>query len=62
MYQNIIRVQKCVTFNQVKGIFGFTDSDPIGKIGFPAAQAVPAFSTTFPFIFGEQKVLTIIYI
>lgn len=54
-YQNMIRVQKCVTFNQVKGIFGFGDSDPIGKIAFPAVQAVPAFSSTFPFIFGEKS-------
>ncbi|EDV90800.1 tryptophan--tRNA ligase, cytoplasmic [Drosophila grimshawi] len=55
MYQNIIRIQKCVTFNQVKGIFGFGDSDIIGKIGFPAAQAAPALSSTFPFIFGNRK-------
>ncbi|XP_055379940.1 tryptophan--tRNA ligase, cytoplasmic [Condylostylus longicornis] len=60
MYQNIIRIQKCVTFNQVKGIFGFGDSDVIGKIGFPAAQAAPAFSTTFPFIFGNKKVHVLI--
>lgn len=56
MYQNMIRIQKCVTFNQVKGIFGFGDSDPIGKIAFPAAQAAPCFSSTFPFIFGDRKV------
>ncbi|XP_050069907.1 tryptophan--tRNA ligase, cytoplasmic [Anopheles maculipalpis] len=59
-YQNIIRIQKCVTFNQVKGIFGFGDSDVIGKIGFPAAQAAPAFSTTFPFIFGADKLPVLI--
>lgn len=60
MYQNIIRIQKCVTFNQVKGIFGFGDSDVIGKIGFPAAQAAPSFSSTFPFIFGDKKVPVLI--
>lgn len=60
MYQNIIRIQKCVTFNQVKGIFGFGDSDIIGKIGFPAAQAAPALSSTFPFIFGDKKVPVLI--
>lgn len=49
-------MQKCVTFNQVKGIFGFGDSDIIGKIGFPAVQAAPALSSTFPFIFGNRKV------
>lgn len=59
-YQNIIRIQKCVTFNQVKGIFGFGDSDVIGKIGFPAAQAAPALSSTFPFIFGNDKLPVLI--
>lgn len=60
LYQNVIRIQKCVTFNQVKGIFGFGDSDPIGKIGFPAAQAAPALSSTFPFIFADKKVNVLI--
>lgn len=56
-YQNMIRIQKCVTFNQIKGIFGFGDSDPIGKIGFPPTQAAPSFSSSFPFIFeGNKKV------
>lgn len=55
-YRNMIRVQKCVTYNQVKGIFGFGDSDNIGKISFPAAQATPALSTSFPDIFGGKKI------
>ncbi|XP_054165407.1 tryptophan--tRNA ligase, cytoplasmic-like [Oppia nitens] len=54
-YENIIKVQRSVTFNQVKGIFGFGDSDCIGKIGFPAIQAAPSFSSSFPFIFKEKK-------
>ncbi|KAG7172396.1 tryptophan--tRNA ligase, cytoplasmic-like isoform X1 [Homarus americanus] len=54
-YKNILRVQKHVTFNQVKGIFGFDESSNIGKIMFPAIQAVPSFSSSFPFIFGEKK-------
>ncbi|CAH0728110.1 unnamed protein product, partial [Brenthis ino] len=53
-YQNMLRIQKCVTFNQVKGIFGFGDSDIIGKITFPSIEAAPAFSTSFPFIFGDK--------
>ncbi|XP_071453786.1 tryptophan--tRNA ligase, cytoplasmic [Hetaerina americana] len=55
-YQNMVRIQKCVTFNQVKGIFGFGDSDVIGKISFPSIQAAPSFSTSFPFIFNKAKV------
>ncbi|CAN7937537.1 unnamed protein product [Ixodes hexagonus] len=54
-YKNIVRIRRSVTFNQVKGIFGFGDSDCIGKIGFPAVQAAPSFSTSFPFIFGDQS-------
>ena len=44
-----------MTVNQAKGIFGFEDTDCIGKIGFPAVQAAPAFSTSFPMIFGDRK-------
>ncbi|XP_004540508.1 tryptophan--tRNA ligase, cytoplasmic [Maylandia zebra] len=54
-YRNVVKVQKHVTFNQVKGIFGFTDSDCIGKISFPAIQAAPSFSSSFPQIFGGKK-------
>lgn len=44
-----------MTLNQAKAIFGFNDSDNIGKIGFPAVQAAPSFPTAFPKIFGEDK-------
>nr|XP_053651231.1 tryptophan--tRNA ligase, cytoplasmic-like [Cherax quadricarinatus]XP_053651232.1 tryptophan--tRNA ligase, cytoplasmic-like [Cherax quadricarinatus] len=54
-YKNVLKVQKHVTFNQVKGIFGFDESSNIGKIMFPAIQAVPSFSSSFPFIFGGKK-------
>lgn len=54
-YRNMLKVQKCVTFNQVKGIFGFGDSSCIGKISFPAIQAAPSFSNSFPHIFGDRK-------
>ncbi len=54
-YENMIDVMKHVTFNQVKGIFGFNDSSNIGKVMFPSVQAVPSFSSSFPAIFGERK-------
>jgi len=54
-YRNMVRVQRGVTFNQIKGIFRFGDSDHIGKIAFPAVQAAPSFSSSFPFIFGGRK-------
>ncbi|KAJ6220687.1 hypothetical protein RDWZM_006499 [Blomia tropicalis] len=54
-YKNVLQIQRLVTFNQVKGIFGFGDSDSIGKIAFPAIQAAPSFSSSFPHIFGSKK-------
>ena len=54
-YRQILRICKCVTTSQAKSIFGFQDSSNIGQVSFPAVQAAPSFSTTFPHIFGERK-------
>jgi len=54
LYPNVLRIQRAVTYNQVKGIFGFTDSDNIGKHGFPAVQAAPCLSSSFPGLFGGR--------
>ncbi|KAJ6242797.1 tryptophan--tRNA ligase [Anaeramoeba flamelloides] len=51
MYPNITKVQRAITFSQVKGTFGFTNSNNIGQVAFPAIQIVPCFSSTFPKIF-----------
>ncbi|KAK4364853.1 hypothetical protein RND71_016211 [Anisodus tanguticus] len=37
-YKNMVRVAKCVTYNKVVGIFGFTGEDHIGKVSFPPVQ------------------------
>eukprot|EP00960_Hanusia_phi_P068803 766939-Hanusia_phi.AAC.3 len=54
MYPTIVRIEKAVTYSQAKGIFGFTDSDNIGKHSFPAIQAAPSFPVAFPHIFGND--------
>lgn len=54
-YQNMVRIAKCVTLNQARGIFGFTGEDHIGKVSFPPVQAAPSFPTSFPHLFGERK-------
>lgn len=43
-YKNIVKVQKHVTFNQVKGIFGFTDSDCIGREYSELLEVMLAFT------------------
>ncbi len=54
-YRNIHRIQRLVTMNQVRGIFGLTTDDNIGKIMFPSVQAAPAFPDSFPHMFGDRK-------
>jgi len=51
-FKNIIKFRKAVTLNQVKGCFGFEGDSNIGKISFPAVQAAPSFSSSFPHIFN----------
>lgn len=55
MYPNILKIQKSVTFSQSRGIFGFSDSDNIGKQAFPAIQAAPSFCTSFSKLFGDKE-------
>lgn len=62
MYPNVCRFQKLLTYSQCKifltlgkGIFGLSNSDNIGRSAFPAIQAIPSFSSTFPHIFGDNK-------
>ncbi len=54
-YHNVVRIGRFITCNQSKGTFGFTDSDSIGKLHFVAIQAAPAFSNSFPHIFGTKS-------
>jgi len=53
MYPNIVKIQKCMTMNQVQSAFGFDVLDNVGKYAYPAIQAAPSFSSSFPHIFGK---------
>lgn len=55
LYPTALQIEKCVTMNQVRGIFGFNDSTNIGMIAYPAIQAAPSFSSCFPHIFGKES-------
>jgi tryptophanyl-tRNA synthetase len=60
-YENVISMAKRITINQIKGTFGFNDSNNIGEFFFCAIQSASAFATSFPHIFGDNptKVRTI---
>lgn len=48
LYPVALEIQKRVTLSQAMNCFGFQKSDNIGKVGFCAIQASPAFSQSFP--------------
>lgn len=50
LYPTVLAVQKAVTGNQIRGIFGFDGSDNVGKVAFPAVQAAPCFPEAFPLV------------
>ena len=55
MYRNVVKLQKAITFNQCKNCFGFDlDLANCGKIAYPAVQAAPSFSSSFPHLFGGR--------
>ncbi|EEB06481.1 tryptophan-tRNA ligase Wrs1 [Schizosaccharomyces japonicus yFS275] len=51
-YHTVLRIARCITLNQARACFGFSDSDNIGKIHFASIQAAPSFSSSFPHIFN----------
>ena len=54
-YENVIRFQKSITYNQIKGIFGLDGSENSGKISYPAIQAAPIMSSSFKHLFGDKN-------
>ncbi|RAL01812.1 tryptophan--tRNA ligase WRS1 [Aspergillus ibericus CBS 121593] len=55
---NAWEFSKLVTFNQVRGAFGFNESTNIGRIFFPSLQCVAAFGTSYPEIWKDEPIPT----
>lgn len=53
-YQNTVEFARLLTFNQVRGTFGFDASTNIGFLNFPAVQNAAAFATSYPVLFGDD--------
>ncbi len=51
---NVREMGKRTTNNQIKGTFGFNDTNNIAEFAFPAMQSATSFATSFPFIFGSD--------
>ncbi|GMG19293.1 unnamed protein product [Ambrosiozyma monospora] len=51
-YETVVRVSRQITTSTAKAVFGFTDSDCIGKIHFASIQIATAFPSSFPDVLG----------
>ncbi|KAH8602237.1 tryptophanyl-tRNA synthetase-like protein [Bisporella sp. PMI_857] len=54
-YRNVVRMSKHMTLNVVRAVFGFDDSQNVGKFHFAAVQGATSFASSFPHIFGKDE-------
>jgi tryptophanyl-tRNA synthetase len=47
-YENVVRTSRQITTSTAKAVFGFQDSDNIGKVHFASIQISTAFPSSFP--------------
>ena len=57
LYRNTLRIQRQLTFNKVSATFGFDGLCNIGRIAFPAIQAAPCISSSFPIVLPVKSKL-----
>jgi tryptophanyl-tRNA synthetase len=55
LYPNMLEIQRRVTLNTARAVFGFQGSSSIGQIAFPATQIAPCFSSSFPDVLPPSK-------
>lgn len=51
-YETVVRVSRQITGSTAKAVFGFTDSDCIGKFHFASIQIASAFPSSYPDVLG----------
>lgn len=51
-YENVVRTSRQITTSTAKAVFGFQDSDCIGKLHFASIQIATAFPSSFPDVLG----------
>ncbi|OBA27706.1 tryptophanyl-tRNA synthetase [Hanseniaspora valbyensis NRRL Y-1626] len=51
-YENVVRISRQINGTTAKAVFGFKDSDCIGKFHFASIQIASAFPSSFPDVLG----------
>ena len=56
LYPNVCKFQRYINLNTLKGIFGLDFNNNCGQAAYPAIQAAPCLSSSFPHIFGKKDI------
>ena len=56
LYPNVCRFQRHINLNTLRAIFGLEMSSNCGMAAYPAIQAAPCLSSSFPHIFGNKNI------
>lgn len=51
-YENVVKTSRQITTSTARAVFGFQDSDCIGKLHFASIQIATAFPSSFPDVLG----------
>ncbi|GMM33986.1 tryptophan--tRNA ligase [Saccharomycopsis crataegensis] len=51
-YENVVKTSRQITTSTARAVFGFQDSDCIGKVHFASIQIATAFPSSFPDVLG----------
>ncbi|EGV64711.1 tryptophan--tRNA ligase [Yamadazyma tenuis] len=51
-YENVVRTSRQITFSTARSVFGFQESDSIGRIHFASIQIATSFPSSFPDVLG----------
>jgi tryptophanyl-tRNA synthetase len=60
LYPNVCRFQRHINLTILKAIFKLEFSDCYGKASYPAIQAAPCLSSSFPHFFGKKNISCLI--
>lgn len=60
LYYNNAVIMRNINGNTIKSIFGLSLDNNLGQLVWPAFQSGPAFSTSFPDIFGEKPIYCLV--
>lgn len=55
-YKNVSKVSRQITYNTAKAVFGFNESDCIGRVHFASIQISAGLSDSYPHLFGKSKI------